>query len=96
MRCRCTRSGTFPLPTAGQRTSPLLSDLSVESARVDPEPCALSTLLGDKQADYGWTTPGRLFGHTHAQARVHVSLYHGSRRAPFVCGEGPLWVGMSA
>ena len=34
--------------------------------------------------------------HTYAQARVNVSLYHGSRRAPFIRGEIPLWVGVSA
>ena len=46
--CRCAargvrRSCTFPPLSAGQRTSSLLPDLSVESPRVDPEPCALTT-----------------------------------------------------
>ena len=39
------------------------------------------TPLGNtnNQADYGWDDPGRLFSHTYAQAREHVSVYHGSR-----------------
>ena len=56
---------------------------------MDPESRALTTSLKHNSLTEDGTTPCRLFSHTFAKARMHVSVHPGSWRAPLIQCEGP-------